>query len=155
MKNKEQGVEPVLKSRTFFFMNEFILGDEKAGKNRKTQVHEFVLPGPWKIQREQKDGQGGEAVQGMSQALPARKPPLLVDQELIDRHDDSLEDERKIDHFLTSKTPPIIVSPGPKAMATTGVPSSGGTRRISSQTCGSVAEDMFPRSKRTFRLAAT
>jgi hypothetical protein len=45
-----------------------------------------------------------------------------------------------------SATSPAAVSPGPKAMLTTGVPSGmRSSSRIAFQMCGTVAEDMFPR----------
>lgn len=134
MKKKEHGMQPVLKRGTFLMVNELIFRDEETGENTKSEVDFFMLRSRRKIHEKKKGRYDRQRIQRMSQSLPERKSPPLMNMEFIDHHHNSLEDERKINHHATSKTAPIIVSPGPKAMATTGVPLSGPAFTISSQT---------------------
>lgn len=139
-------MQPVLKARAFLLVNEFIFGDEEAREKTKAQINVLVSRRPGKVQEIQEGREHREGIERMAVAFPFRKATLFVDDEFIDEHDDPLKDERQVKHQPTSNTAPIMVRPGPKAIATTGVPFSGGSWRISCHTCGRVAEDMFPLS---------
>lgn len=134
MKEKEHGMQPVLKGITLLMVNEFIFCNEETGENTKSKIDFFMLRSGREIEEEKKGRNDCQGIQRMSQSLPERKSSPLMNMEFINHHHNSLEDERKINHHATSKTAPIIVRPGPKARATTGVPLSGFDFTISSQT---------------------
>jgi hypothetical protein len=150
MKNKEQSMEPMLKSRTHFAMDPLIFGNKETRKNSKSQVHTKSII----AERNQINiGQGHqdrEGIQRVTNSLPAAKTTLKMNL-FIYHHQDSLQKKgRQPDlHPITSIMVPKTVSPGPKVSPMTLVPAGAFPSRIAFHTCGRVAEDILPRCFRT------
>ncbi len=115
-------------------MNELVFRDEEAGENADPEVNILVLRRPGEVQKKKKRRQHRKRIQRMTVSLPRRQSPLLMNNELVHDHHESLQNKWEIENHATSKTQPMMVSPGPNAIATTGVPFSGSLFTISAQT---------------------
>src|SRR5215475_3866664 len=149
------GVEPHLARVAGARVHRLVLGDEEAGEERQRDVADETAAG-------EEPGVGaddGERVERVADALPARQAATPVEDELVDEHGDGLQRERYEEeraHHCLRNTPPQTVSPGPNARLTIGVPAGiDGSARMRIHTCGSVADDMLPWSRRTSRLVCT
>lgn len=134
----------------------FILGDKEAGKNGKRNIHASCQCSRFDRQHPDQAHDNSESIERVSDSLPAGQSPLPMKPEFVGRHAQHLKKKRECRPVLSQhlrKIAPAIVSPGPKARLTMIDPGfTEASAAAAIQMCGSVAEDMFPLSKRIVRL---
>lgn len=126
-------------------MDKLIFGDKEGRKSSKKDVEG---EGGWVKRDEKREEQAeknGQGVKGMADPFKARQSALQMEDPLIEKDENSLEDKGEKNQICFRKTAPASVSPGPKARLTIKVPfGTVSSSKIWCQMWGRVADDMFP-----------
>jgi len=145
MEHEEERVQPLFPRIAVLRMDELVFGHEQTRKYREDEI-DAEPPRTRRLHLRPKQARKyRERIERMSYPFPPRQaaPPVII--KFIDRHDGSLQEPGDGKHHRFLKSAPKMVRPGPNARLTMNRPGSiAGSSNSRCQTCGSVADDMFP-----------
>ena len=124
MEGEEDGVEPIFRRGAVVFMDEFIFRDEDRREGGEEAIVDEGVAREGDEEDEAHAEEDAESVDRMADPLPFGEAPPDMEIALVkgDRQRLQSEGEKAQDPHIFSKMMPVMLSPGPKARPTIGVP---------------------------------